>query len=568
MALPVERRRIVASLARLAPWKPETDAELEGAVAFLGWCVDAETLQRAGDGAGLATAGTVALVATVFGVGTVGLGLALAGGAGVAVAVRLVPRVLATTRRTRAVGEAPGLVSRAVLRMRLSPSPERAAAFAAETGHGRLATSLEGHVRRATGTGATGLASFADEWAVWFPALRRGLTLVESAGRARSDQRARALDSALAVTLDGTRETMAEFAASVRGPATALYAFGVLLPLALVALLPAAGAVGVDVPLIAVVVGYDILLPLGVVAASGWLLARRPIGFPPTPVPRSHPDVPDGQWRAPLAGVAAAATAWVGAGRAVDPWSGWLAAAGAGVGVALLVRYRPTTAVRERVRGVERGLPDALALVGREVSRGRAVETAMAEAADLLDSETGAVLADATWTGRQLEAGVEASLLSEFGGLATVPSERARSTAELLALAAAEGKPAGPALVAMADHLDDLREVERTVRRDLRQVTSTLANTASVFGPLVGGATVTLAEHMQSDGPLSGGLATDALGLAVGTYVLVLAVVLTTLAAGLERGLDRSFVGYRVGRSLVLATTVFCLGVVGTRLLV
>ena len=564
----VEGQRVAASLARLAPWEPETDAELERSVAFLGWRVDGETLQRAGDGAGLVTAGLVGLAGLGLGVEVLGLGLALATGASVAAAARLVPRVLATTRRTRAVGEAPGLVSRAVLRMRLSPSPERAAAFAAETGRGRLARSLETHVRQSQGTGDTGLAAFADEWATWFPALRRALTLVESAGGTRPDQRARALDSALDVTLDGTRETMADFAASVRGPATALYAFGVLLPLALVALLPAAGTVGVDVPLVAVVVGYDLVLPAVIVAASGWLLARRPIGFPPTPVPRSHPDIPDGQWRAPLAGVIAAAAAWVGAGRVVAPWCGWLAAPGVGVGVALIVRYRPMVAVRERVRAIERGLPDALALVGREVSRGRAVETAMAEAADLLDSETGTVLADATRMGRQLEAGVEESLLGEHGGLESVPSERARSTAELLALAAREGQPAGPALVAMADHLDDLREVERTVRRNLRQVTGTLANTASVFGPLVGGATVTLAEHMSTDGPLSGGLAPDALGLAVGAYVLVLAVVLTTLATGLERGLDRSLVGYRVGRSLVLATTVFCLGLVGTRLLV
>ncbi len=567
-ALPVEGARVAASLAWLAPWTPEVDAELERAVAFLGWRVDVETLQRAGDGAGLATAGTVALVAVWLGVGTFGVGLALVAGAGVAAAARLVPRALATTRRTRAVGEAPGLVSRAVLRMRLAPSPERAAVFAAQTGRGRLAASLQTHVLRAKGTGATGLAAFADEWVTWFPALRRALTLVESAGETRPEQRTRALDSALTVTLDGTRETMADFAASVRGPATALYAFGVLLPLALVALLPAAGTVGVEVPLTAVVVGYDLVLPLGVVVASGWLLARRPIGFPPTRIPHSHPDVPDSRWRAPLAGVMAAVAAWVAAGRVVGPWSAWLAAPGAGIGVALIVRYRPMTAVRERVRAVERGLPDALALVGREVSRGRAVETAMAEAAELLDSETGVVLADATRTGRQLEAGVEESLLGEHGCLATVPSERARSTAELLALAAAEGQPAGPALVAMADHLDDLREVEQSVTRDLQQVTSTLASTASVFGPLVGGATVTLAEHMRAAGPLSGGLAPDALGLAVGAYVLVLAVVLTTLATGLERGLDRSLVGYRVGRSLVLAVTVFCFALVGTRILV
>jgi hypothetical protein len=452
--------------------------------------------------------------------------------------------------------------------MRLSPAPERAAAFAAETGRGRLADSLAAHVDRARGTGRTGLGEFADEWAEWFPALRRALTLVESAGGARPDQRSRALDSALSVTLEGTRETMAEFAASIRGPATALYAFGVLLPLALVGLVPAVGTVGVDIPLAAVVVAYDLVLPAGVVVASGWLLARRPAGFPPTPVPRRHPEVPDGPGRALLAGAIAGAVGWVCTGRFVAPWTAWLVGPAYALGAACFVHYRPTRAVRERVRAVERGLPDALALVGREVSRGRAVEAAMAEAADLLTSPTGEVLAEATRTQRHLETGVRESLLGEHGALATVPSERARSTAELLALAASEGRPAGPALVAMADHLDDLQGVERTVRRELRQVTSTLSNTAAVFGPLVGGATVTLAERMGSSGPLSEGLPPGPLGLAVGAYVLALAVVLTTLATGLERGLDRSLAGYRVGRALPTAATVFCLGLLATRLLV
>jgi hypothetical protein len=225
-------------------------------------------------------------------------------------------------------------------------------------------------------------------------------------------------------------------------------------------------------------------------------------------------------------------------------------------------------AVRERVEAIESDLADGLYLVGREVSRGRSVEAALDDAVELLESATGEVFADATRQQRQLRVGVRESFLGEHGALATVPSERARSTAELLAIAASEGQPAGPAIVTMADHLDDLRSVEQAVARDLRQVTSTLSNTASVFGPLVEGATVTLAGQMSSDGPLTGAIDAGALGLAVGAYVIVLAVVLTVLSTGLERGLERSLVGYRVGRALLSATGVFVVGLVTTRLLV
>ncbi|WP_436930541.1 type II secretion system protein [Halosimplex halobium] len=559
----------VETLAAVAPWDPGTDPQLGRAVDFLGWDLDAETVLRAADGAGVVAAVAVAVpLIPLLGAPSVAVAAALLVGLAVAAAARYLPRGLATARRTRALGTAPELVSSAVLRMRLAPTPETAAAFAAETSDGRLARSLSAHVRRARGTGRSGLSAFADEWAEWFPALRRALTLVESAGSAEPEERERALDGALDVTLEGTREAMAEFAAGVQGPATALYAFGVLLPLALVALLPTAGTVGLEVPLAAVVVGYDLLLPAALVVASGWLLARRPVAFPPAPVSWSHPDVPDSRWPAAVAGAAAGAGAWLVVTRVAAPWAALVTAPAAGLGVGLVVAYRPMTAVRERVAAVESGLPDALYLVGREVDRGRSVEAALDDAVELLDSATGEVFADAVRQQRQVRAGVRESFLGEHGALATVPSERARSTAELLAVAASEGRPAGPAVVAMADHLDDLQGVERTIRRDLERVTSTLANTAAVFGPLVGGATITLAEQMSTDGPLTAAVSPAALGLAIGAYVMALAVILTVLATGLERGLDRSLVGYRVGRALSLASAVFVAGLVGTGWLV
>jgi hypothetical protein len=139
-----------------------------------------------------------------------------------------------------------------------------------------------------------------------------------------------------------------------------------------------------------------------------------------------------------------------------------------------------------------------------------------------------------------------------------VPSGRARGVARLLGTATREGPPAGRALVETADHLDDLRRVEREARRDLAQVTSTLGNTAAFFGPLVGGATVALADAVGTAGALEGGAPeTAGLGLAVGAYVLLLAVLLTALSTGLARGLDRATVGYRTGAALLAAAATY-----------
>jgi Flp pilus assembly protein TadB len=565
---PVEHA--VGGLARLYPWPVEASEELDRSLGFLGTATDSETVVRAGYGAALACAPLivlgVVLVPTPLGpvVGLCGVAALL----GLVHAVHTAPRVLATARRTRALGEAPALVSRAVLRMRITPATESAAAFAAESGQGPLAASLREHVRRAAGNPSSGFSGFTAEWGDWFPALRRALLLVESAGTAPPGERERTLDRGLDAVLDGARDEMAGFAASLQGPATALYAFGVLLPLALVALLPAIGMTGVSVPLAGIVLLYDLLLPGVLLAASLWLLVRRPVTFPPPSISRSHPELPDRAWPPVVAGAVTAAVSGFAGTVLVGPWTGPLAAIGCGTGTVLVVHYRPVKAVRDRVSAVEDGLADALYHVGRRVEEGQAVETAVESAAEEVTDATGQVLADAAHRQRQLKVGVREAFLGEHGALATVPSTRARSTATLLALAAREGRPAGGAIVAMADHLEELATVERDARHRIGQVTSTLANTAAVFAPLVAGATVALADGMTMGGSgassgsgatmtAAGGPGTADLGLAVGLYVLVLAALLTTLSTGLSRGLDRALVGYRVGWALVAATATY-----------
>jgi hypothetical protein len=102
-------------------------------------------------------------------------------------------------------------------------------------------------------------------------------------------------------------------------------------------------------------------------------------------------------------------------------------------------------------------------------------------------------------------------------------------------------------------------------------VSGTLANTAAVFGPLVGGATVALAARMATVDAGAGVGTTfsiPGLGTVLGGYVLVMAATLTALATGLDSGLDRTRIGYRVGIALVLAAATFLAGVVVADLLV
>lgn len=556
--------RILRAFAAVAPAAVEADDDVGRAVRYLGLAVDAEVVARAAVGGAATATALVVGVGVAFGspLGAVVLGAA----AGLAVhrGVSRAPVALATVRRTRAVGRATDLVGRVGVHLRVEPSPERAAAVVARDASGPLAESLRGHVRQARGGAGSGLRSFGAEWRETLPALDRATRLLVESAADPAGERERTLDRALRATLDGTRDRVAAFTSDVRGPLSGLYAFGVLLPLALVGTVPAASVAGLRVGVPVVVVVYDVVLPGVLVAASAVVLVGRPVAFAPPAVGRDHPEVPDVPWRAACAGLAAAVAGSAVAGRVVSRWAVPVAAVGLGVAAGLIVAARPHKRVRDRARAAEADLPDALRLVGRRVAAGEAVESALAAVGRRLDGETARLVEEAVDGQRRLGQTVEESFLGDHGALVDTPSRRFRGAAALFAVAAREGSPAGEALTALGDHLAALRRVERDGRRELSSVTGTLANTAALFGPLVGGATVALAAGMSGDvGPVGGRpLPAAALGPAVGAYVLLLAPTLTVLSTGLERGLDRALLSYRVGWALASATTAYLLAVV------
>jgi len=574
----------VASLCRLfgalAPVDVDPGEALRGALASLGVPVAAETVVRAGYGAGIVAGAAVFAVGAVVGLPVVVLApLALVAVLAVAHACHELPAVFAAVERRRALGRAPDLVARIALRLHVEPAPEPAVAFAVDAADDALADALAAHARR-TGRYDRALASFADDYATDAPGLRRACHLLATATDAPDGDRARRIDRAFSAVLDGTRDRLRTYTTGLSGPVNALYAFGVLLPLALVAVLPAAGAAGLPVSLPVVVAIYDVALPLCLLAATTWIVANRPVAFPPPRVPRDHPAVPERRWPAVALGVLAGAvvagavvglTAF-GVTSRVPRWLAPVLAVAIGGGVTAHRLSAATGAVRERVLDVEAGLVDAAYAVGRRVADGDAVEDALAAGANA-PGETGDVFSRARAVQARLGVGTREAFLGEYGALANLPSERARAVVDLLALAAAQGAPAGRAVVAVADHLEDLQAVERACRHDLAAVTGTLRSTGRAFGPLVGGATVALADGLATPGALLGDapgptVDTAALGVAVGAYVLALAALLAALAVVLESGVDRAALGRELATALPTAGVAFTGGVVLTGALV
>lgn len=590
--------------------------DLRRALRFLGWDTDPETIYRGGYWLGgiLAVIGATA-GALVFGLVPGGM-LGIAVGVLAAHTAHQLPEWYAALRRTRALGAAPGLVGRLVLRMRLDPSTERAVRFAARTGNGPLADCLATYERRHVDAPTSGLGAFTREWRPWFPALDRAVTLVRTAATAPPNRRDRCLDRALETVLSGTTDRLASFVGDVQGPVSALYAFGVLLPLALIALLPAAAASGVPIGPVGVAVIYLICLPTGLIIAGAWLLARRPVAFPPPAIDGAHPKVPNRRGAAVVAGFGVGLATAITAGPIVGTWAIPIAGVGVGMGTGLLVFARPRRRVLSDIRAVERGLPDAMTVIGGDIAEGVAVERAIADAGERIDGPTGDLLDRATRRSRTLRVGIREAFVGRGGPAASIPSPRVHGAISLLAVAAREGDPAGDVILDLADQLERLRELERESRRQLATVTGTLLNTAAMFAPLVGGATVALATGIDATGSVAGsglnsldmgvlnadpattepsatepgppagaehgpstetserasgedpegqpaGLTVPILGRIVGVYVLLLAVILTALATGIERGFDRTLVAYRIGIALPTATATYLVAFVG-----
>lgn len=542
-------------LTRLSP-RRGTPPTFETAVSYLELPIDAKTLIRTTDGIGILCIGS-GVVSGIVLHSIPGVLLAISVGVLVILGGEQIPVTAARARRTAAIGDAPAIVSRAVLQLRITPNIESAVVFAADH-DGILASSLSKHILQARGTPQTGLSTFAAEWRPLFPALYRAVLLVEAASETPATKRDRTLDRAMDAILRGTQGQVTEATEALRGPTTAVYAFGVLLPLALVAILPAVGAAGLTITVQHISIAYLGVLPLALLSATAWLIATRPVAFPPVPIPRTHQAVQMSPLIPIVAGIGGGMVGWLGSGVVGLDWARPLAALGFGLGIPGILYNWSIVSVRTTIDDLEAALPDAMYLLGRRVADGIAVERALSETAPEIEPPLREVLEDAARRIQHLRIDVDSAFNGEFGTLRAYPSPRLASVATLLDLAAQEGVPAGRTMIETADHLDALQQIEQEARRELQQVTSTLTNTATVFGPLVGGVTVALAGLIGDTSELGGtAMPPSVLGQLIGVYVLFLACVLPCLAVGLSRGFDRATIGYRIGWSLCLATVVY-----------
>ena len=198
--------------------------------------------------------------------------------------------------KIHSLGDIPEILSYLVMYLKLVPNLENSVKFAASESSTSLADDLrkmlwDMEIRIYHGVDEA-LNNFANFWGRWNDHFKRSLHLIRSSiHESEGAQRIITLNRALDVGLDGTRDLMNQFSSKLHQPAMVIYSIGIMIPLSIIAMLPAAGLIGLKITIFQVFFLYDIILPLIVFLYTHKILLMRPASFNPPNIPNNHPNI-------------------------------------------------------------------------------------------------------------------------------------------------------------------------------------------------------------------------------------------------------------------------------------
>jgi hypothetical protein len=412
---------------------------------------------------------------------------------------------------------------------------------------------------------------------------------------------------------------MNQFANRLHQQTVILYSVGIMIPLSLVAMLPAAGLVGLRITIVQIFLIYDLLLPLFVYLYTRKILLSRPAAFHPSNIPENHPDLRNIKKRksffvsvavgffVSIPGIIFLLIPLVAPFDASNDILHFIISSqglnlffpvtlffiwGAAVAVSIhcIYVYRPYKKVRDEIKQMEKEFSDALYILGKRISEEKSPEESFAYAAQTMQ---GTRIAEVFFqTSYNLTARhtsfYDALYSNEYGSLQHVYSDRIRAILRLFVEGTKKSQRAVSAsLIRIADHLKQLQEVEKKITDMLYELTSTLRSTVTVFAPLIAGVTLAITtlistillsiQEKQTPETITGipGTFSAAAGsfmtenikpeyfvLVIGVYLIELVILLTRFTNGLNEGDDTATFMYSLGKTMPLSITVFSITVI------
>ncbi len=529
-------------------------------------------------------------------------------------------KIHARYMKITSLGDMPEVMSYVVMSMKIVPNMEKAVHFAAENSNRPLARDLKKmlwnlHLRVYTGMDDA-VVQFSEMWGKNSEHFKRSLHLIRSSmSETDPAQRTLTLNRSLDIVLDGTRNLMDSYAAKLKLPTYVLYSIFILIPLALVALLPAMAVVGIRITSTNLVLTYDIILPLITFMYAEYVLMQRPAAFMPQKISETHPDLEGLSSKrkkelimAVITGISVCSLGYVLL-YAGNPYGIISTAVLEGlVPTALMIllgititfswylnaAYAPYKRIRDKIISMENEFADALFILGRRISEGRSAEEAFVHtAANMKGASICEPFEKIAMNVACMRCDLHSAIFDEeYGAFKNVYSERINTTMKLFLESVHKShEAAGVAIVKLADHMTDLQEVERRIKDSLYEMTSTMKSTACIFAPLIAGVTIALSEviakilqnvaHSISrlppnviPGPadispesLELSIGPNMFMLAIGIYLILITTILVRFSTAIEYGGDKSQMMYELSRSLPISVMVFSASAIASRII-
>jgi Flp pilus assembly protein TadB len=531
------------------------------------------------------------------------------------------PKIHAKFMKIHSLGDIPEILSYIVMSMKLVSNMELALSFAAANSSRPLARDLrkliwDMHVRVYSSMDDA-LIAFANQWGRNSEYFKRALHLIKSSTNEPDEaQRVITLNKSLDIVLEGTRHMMEGFAARLKTPTYILYSIFILIPLALVALLPALTIVGIQIDAVILILIYDLILPLATFAYAQHILLQRPASFPPPSIPDDHPQLSNIRTTRYImliislvigAFISVSGYIWLSLGNpggiiSTSAMSGYIPASfpiiwamAASITIYSISVYTPYKKIRNEIKEIEQQFADAMFILGRRISEGRSPEWAFIQTARTMKgSRIGETFEDVARNLSVLRTTLIGAIFDqEYGAFKNIYSERVHTTMRLFVKSVYKSHiAAGVAIVKLADHLKELQEVEENVKRSLYDVTSTMRSTATLFAPLIGGITLALSEVIQKiletiaqeasrlpegigissimedvGSGMEQSISPEVFMFSIGIYMIILVIIMVRFAGGIEYGDDKAQFMHDLGYTLPVSIFVFTVSVVMSRIL-
>jgi Flp pilus assembly protein TadB len=513
------------------------------------------------------------------------------------------PEILANRVKTKSLGRSPEAINYLVMSMRLSPSLSKAVAFAADSADEPISSGLKKvlwdiYMRKYDSIEESFLA-FAYEWGEWNEDFKRSLYAVRSSTLERSDEgRARILDKASEIILDGTKRRIEGFASSLQAPTTVLFALGILLPMIIGAMLP---LMALQVPTgtsfettasettpdlgsaIAIVLLMDVLFPGIAFIYAYHILGKRP-GTATPPDVKSKLSTREGR-------AITSITVLLGVGfglLGIPSLRDYLGAFGAvlgpvpivlGIGFAIGYYCKATSRFqkkrRDEIKKMEDEFPDALFKLGSRIAEGEPLETALRKVGNSMKGGTIAELFERISYTIQVTRSTpeEAIFGKEFGVLKDLPSRTIKAAMKTVTESVKkDASTAGGIIINVSNYLRDMKKVEHDIKTSLSQTVEMMKSTGILFAPLVMGITASLYVLLSKEFALLPGstqlLSNDAFFLIIGIYLVLMVMVTIYFSVGIEHGEDKVELKHSIGNAVPIAVAVYALALAAGQFLI